>query len=191
MRRIVRFLLAVLALFGAAGCSTLVEREKPLAIDVAGASLDAGALVPPLIALKGVRAQALSGQWNDRAFTAECVIRSDGETAVIVLLAPHMRLMTLRLSKPRAISCDRARMVPAAFEPEYALMDLALVNLDTAALRAALGPSFRVQERGNVRRVFTSAGALLAERTQQEGGNVLFVNHLWGYNYTLTPQAVE
>ena len=132
----VAFLLAAALL---AGCSTTLVREKPESVRVAdGVQLATTSLVEALLGFKGTRVQAANGAWKDQVFSAQCVLNGDGEKLTAVFLAPQLRLLTITLTKPHTITCERAPQVPRAFEPEYALADLAYVNLDTETLRRAV-----------------------------------------------------
>ena len=143
----VAFLLAATLL---AGCSTTLVREKPESVRVAdGVQLATTSLVEALLGFKGTRVQAANGAWKDQVFSAQCVLNGDGEKLTAVFLAPQLRLLTITLTKPHTITCERAPQVPRAFEPEYALADLAYVNLDTETLRRAVAPTLSVEDRND------------------------------------------
>lgn len=185
--RFVSFKGAVICAFALmiVGCSTTTVRsdlEKVYATDEA--KIDVTPLAEALLAQTGTVVQAISGSWKDRNFTAECVRKSDGKTMTAIFLAPTMRLATIRIDAPHALTYIRAPQIPRAFVPEYALFDLALVNLDTAALSAALGPSLTVGETGNVREI-DAAGMPVATLTRNPDGTLRFENHVRGYSYTL------
>ena len=130
----------LLSLTLCAGCATTCVRETPRAVRLGTARVETTALVEALrTQVKGTRVQALNGAWRDQVFQAQCVLKGDGETLTVVFLAPQMRLVTIAVTKPHAIRCERAPRIPSAFEPEYALADLAFVNLDAATLRRAVG----------------------------------------------------
>ena len=176
------FLLAAALL---AGCSSTLVREKPEPVRVADdASLDTAPLVEALLGLKGTRVQAANGAWKDKVFSAECVLKGDGEKLTAVFLAPQLRLLTITLTKPHTVTCERAPQIPRAFEPEYALADLAYVNLDTEALRRAVTPTLSVEDDGTTRRV-KAGDALVAEVVRRANGDVDFRNVRYGYSYTL------
>ena len=82
------------------------------------------------------------------------------------------------------ITFERARQIPSAFEPEYALFDLAVVNLQADELRRALGDMFDVVERGGTR-VVSAAGEQVAVRIALPDGSVRYENITLGYSYTL------
>ena len=179
------FLLLAAALF--AGCSTTLVRDTPVPVRVAdGVLLDTAPLVEALIGLKGTRVQAANGSWKDQAFSAQCVLKGDGEKLTAVFLAPQLRLLTITLTKPHTVTCERAAQIPRAFEPEYALTDLAYVNLDAETLRRTVAPALRVDDDGTTRRI--SAGdTLVAEIVRQSNGDIDFKNHRHEYSYTLRP----
>jgi len=168
-----------------AGCSTTTVHERPQTVRAAGADLDATPLVEALLAWKGTRVQAVNGSWRDRTFQAQCVMKGDGERLKVVFLAPQLRLVTITVEKPHAVQCERAPQIPSSFEPEYALADLAYVNLDTATLRRVLAPNLRVEERDGLRRILTAAGAPVAEVARPEAGDWTYRNLEHGYTYTL------
>ena len=170
-----------------AGCSTTLVRETPEPVRVAdGALLDTAPLVEALLGLKGTRVQAANGAWKDQVFSAECVLKGDGETLTAVFLAPQLRLLTITLTKPHTVTCERAPQVPRVFEPEYALVDLAFVNLDAETLRRAVAPALRVEDDGTTRRVF-AGNAPVAEVVHRANGDIDFKNLRHGYSYTLRP----
>ena len=172
-----------------AGCSTTLVRETPAPVRVAdGALLDTTPLVEALLGLKGARVHAANGSWKDRVFSAQCVLKGDGETLKAVFLAPQLRLLTITLTKPHTITCERATQVPRAFEPEYALADLAYVNLDAETLRRAVAPVLRVEDDGTTRRI-CAGDAPVAEVVRRANGDVDFRNLRYGYSYTLRPVA--
>ena len=179
------YLLLVAALL--AGCSTTLVRETPAPVRVAdGAQLDTTRLVEALLDLKGTRVQAANGSWKDKVFAAQCVLKGDGEKLTAVFLAPQLRLLTITLTRPHTVTCERAPQVPRAFEPEYALVDLAYVNLDAETLRRAVSPALRVEDDGTTRRI-RAGDALVAEVVRRANGDVDFRNLRYGYSYTLRP----
>ena len=179
------FLLLAAALL--AGCSTTLVRENPASVRVAdGVQLDTTPLVEALLAFKGTRVQAANGSWKDQVFSAQCVLKGDGEKLTAVFLAPQLRLLTITLTKPHTVTCERAPQVPRAFEPEYALADLAYVNLDAETLRRAVAPALRVEDDGTTRRVFAGKSPVV-EIVHCTNGDVDFKNIRYGYSYTLRP----
>ena len=180
----VAFLLAAALL---AGCSTTLVREKPESVRVAdGVQLATTSLVEALLGFKGTRVQAANGAWKDQVFSAQCVLKGDGETFTAVFLAPQLRLLTVTLTKPHTITCERAPQVPRAFEPEYALADLAYVNLDAETLRSAVAPALSVEDDGTTRRI-KAGDTLVADVVRRTNGDVDFRNLRYGYSYTLRP----
>ena len=170
-----------------AGCSTTLVREDPAPVRVAdGVALETAPLVEALIGLKGTRVQAANGTWKDQVFSAQCVLKGDGEKLTAVFLAPQLRLLTITLTKPHTVTCERAAQIPRAFEPEYALADLAYVNLDAETLRRAVAPVLRVEDDGTTRRI-KAGDALVAEVVRRANGDVDFRNARYGYSYTLRP----
>ena len=177
------FLLLAAALF--AGCSTTLVRENPVSVRVADdVQLETTPLVEALLKFRGTRVQAANGSWKDQVFSAQCVLKGDGEKLKVVFLAPQLRLLTITLTKPHTVTCERAPQVPRAFEPEYALADLAFVNLDVTTLRRAVAPALRVEDNGTTRRVFAGKTPV-AEVVRRTNGDIAFKNLRHGYSYTL------
>lgn len=168
------------------GCATTCVRDAPRAVRLGEARVETAALVEALREqVKGTRVQALNGAWRDQVFQAQCVLKGDGDTLTVVFLAPQMRLATLTVTRPHAIRFARAPRIPSAFEPEYALVDLAFVHLETDALRRAAGTALRIEDDGVTRRVSTAAGKPVADVARQADGTVVFRNLLHGYSYAL------
>ena len=180
--RIFGILLSALLL---AGCASTVTRVRPQPVHLADVQLDPTPLVEALLARRGTFVQALNGSWRDRAFQAQCVMKGDGERLTVVVLAPQVRLATITVERPHAVSCEFAPQIPRSFEPEYLLADLAFVNLATDDLRRALAPAFRVEETGAVRRILTARGTPVAELERLADGDTTFRNLQHGYSYTL------
>ena len=179
------FLLLAAALL--AGCSTTLVRETPVPVRAAdGVLLETTPLVEALLGLKVTRVQAANGSWKDQVFSAQCVLNGDGEKLTAVFLAPQLRLLTITLTKPHTITCERAPQVPRAFEPEYALADLAYVNLATEILRRAVAPTLSVEDDGTTRRI-KAGDTLVADLVRRANGDVDFRNLRYGYSYTLRP----
>ena len=183
--------IAVLAML-VAGCSTTVVRDEPKPIAVAeGAQLDMLAVAEALLEMNGTIVQGVSGSWKENAFAAEFVIKGDGGKTVIAVLAPAMRLATITLERPHSIRYERARRIPAAFEPEYVLFDIAAVNLGTEELARALGPRFTVFDDGSNRVISLKAekpGARndpVAVLERNADGTMRFVNLKRSYEYTI------
>ena len=169
-----------------AGCSTTLVRDEPKAIRVgeSGVSCAAAPLAEALLKQRGTIVSALNGSWKDHVFSAECVVRGEEDKFTAVFLAPHMRLATLTLTPPHTVTLERARSVPAAFEPEYALFDLAVVHLPTIALKQALGGDFVVAETATTRTVSTR-GQTVARRQKLPNGLTRYENLSLGYSYDL------
>ncbi len=176
-------MLLVLAL--CAGCSTTLVREAPQVVRMGTVNVETTALVEALLARTGTTVHAINGAWRDQTFQAQCVMKGDGETLTVVFLAPQMRLVTITLTKPHVLRSVRAPRIPAAFEPEYVLVDLAFVNLETEALRRAVGAALRVDDDGTTRRILTPAGEGVAEVVRAADGTCRFRSLLHGYEYTL------
>ena len=167
------------------GCQSVVVRDAPRPVRVAdGVQIDSAPLVEALLEQTGTVAQALNGSWKENAFAAEVVMKGDGQTFTAVFLAPQMRLATITLTRPHAIRFERAAQIPRLFEPEYALADLAFVNLPAPALRRALGPSLRVEDDGATRRILAGATPV-AELATNPDGTRTFRNLIHTYEYTL------
>lgn len=177
-------ILPLLALL-AGGCATTLERDTPQAIRLGEAKLETTALVEALLARKGTTIQAVNGSWRDQTFQAQCVMKGDGEKLTVVFLAPQMRLVTITVTKPHAIRYERAPRIPSVFEPEYALADLAFVNLETETLKRAVAPALRVADDGGTRRIETTSGEGVAEVVRNADGTRTFKNLLHGYTYEL------
>lgn len=177
------------ALLGAvafvSGCASApLVRETPEPIELLGVEVETEPLTRALLAeIRGVHAVSLQGTWNnDSPFSAECVLKGDDDTLTAVFLAPQMRLATLRLRRPCSLEWERSPLVPEAFQPEYAIFDLAAFHLPAVALRRALGPAFVVEEVGGVRRV-TRRGAPVVSVTRLPDGGTKLENFLWRYEY--------
>ena len=181
-----RWLLSVCALLAlCCGCATVVVRENP----------DNAPIVEALLAgVKGTAVQSVNGAWKDEAFAVECVLKGNGDKFTAVLLAPQMRLATLTIEKPRTIRWERAPQLPSALDPEYVVMDLALVALPADALSKALGDGFRVDETadGKRRTVFDiKRGELQSVRQILPDGDVYFRNAVYGYEFTVKTVSYE
>ena len=168
------------ALLAFCGCSTTkVVRETP----------DNAAVAEALLAdVKGTLIQTLEGAWKDEAFAAECVLKGDGETFTAVLLSPQMRLATLTVERPHTIRWERAPQLPSSLDPEYVMLDLALVTLPTETLVEVLGDGYRVDETpdGKRRRVVdVKKGKLQSVRQMLPDGGVYFRNAEYGYEFTV------
>lgn len=169
-----------------AGCATALVREEPRSIRLgeAGVSCATAPLAEALLARRGSAIHSVQGSWKDHVFAAECVVKCDPGRFTAIFLAPQMRLATLTVTPPHVITFERARQIPSAFEPEYALFDLAVVNLQADELRRALGDMFDVVERGGTR-VVSAAGEQVAVRIALPDGSVRYENITLGYSYTL------
>lgn len=169
------------------GCSTVIVRDEPLPVRIGDVQVSMPQVLEALLLLKGVRVQALSGAWKERAFQAQCVMKSDGKKLTIVFLAPQMRLVTITVDKPYALKCECAPHIPRAFEPERALLDLAFVNLPLDVLRCSLAPALRVEEMANGARRFVSFdGTFVAEIVPTHtDGMRKFRNAIYGYEYEI------
>ena len=169
-----------------AGCSTTLVRDEPKAIRIgaAGVCCAVAPLAEALLERRGVTVHAIQGTWRDHVFAAECVTKGEPGSFTAIFLAPQMRLATLTVTPPHKLTFDRAHQIPTAFEPEYALFDLSVVNLPSDVLRRALGADFTVVETATKRTV-SSAGVTLAVRTLLADGTVHYENLALGYAYTL------
>ena len=167
------------------GCQSVVVRDAPQPVRVAdGVMLDSAPLVEALLARTGTVVQAVNGSWKDNAFATEVVMKGDGQKFTAVFLAPQMRLATITLTRPRTIRYERAAQIPRLFEPEYALVDLAIVNLPAPTLRRALGPALRVEDDGTTRRIFAGATPV-ADLVTNPDATRTFRNLVHGYEYTI------
>ena len=178
--------MAFLAFALLTGCATTLVREEPktIAVGEAGAKCAMAPLAEALLARRGTSVQAINGSWKEHAFTAECVTKGVDGKFTAIFLAPQMRLATLTITPPHTLSFERARQIPAAFEPEYALFDLAVVNLPTMELRRALGENFIVVEAGGVRTV-VAGGVPVARMTRLANGMCHYENLALDYVYDL------
>lgn len=166
------------------GCSTTVVRDEP----------DNVAIAEALLAhVRGTDVQIVEGAWKDEAFTAECVIKCDGEEFTAVLLAPQMRLATLTLRRPHVLHWERVPQIPAMLDPEYVMFDLALVILPTDALSRSLDDGFKVSETADGRRrmVLDGDGELHSVRQTLPDGGVYFRNVKYGYEITVRTMSHE
>ena len=181
-----RLLLLALTTALLCGCAaTAVVREEPDRPEIAEALLDC---------VKGTTVQTVEGAWKDEAFAAECVLRGDGEKFTAVLLAPQMRLATLAVERPHLIRWERAPQLPSSLDPEYVLLDLALVLLPTDDLRRVLDEGYRVDETADGRRrmvVDVNRGKMQSVRQMLPDGGVYFRNARYGYEYTVKTVSHE
>lgn len=186
MKRLSDLCLAAACAAVLAGCSTTLVREDPRTIRLgdSGVACATTPLVKELLAIRGTSVHAVQGSWKDHVFSAESVTKGEDGRFTAIFLAPHMRLATITLTPPHTITFDRARRIPSAFEPEYALFDLAVVNLPADRLRLALGASFTVSEADD-RRTISAAGRPIAVRTALPDGTVRYENLPLGYAYVL------
>ena len=167
------------------GCQSVVVRDAPLPVRVAeGVTIASAPLVEALLARTGTVVQAVSGSWKENAFSAEVVMKGDGRMLTAVFLAPQMRLATITLTSPHTIRFERAAQIPRMFEPEYALADLAIVNLDAPSLRRAVAPALRVEDDGATRHIFAGETPV-AELATNPDSTRTFRNLVHGYTYTL------
>ena len=169
-----------------AGCASTLVRETPrrvaLTPDVA---VDMAPVVEKLLDHPCSFVQAVSGAWKDHAVAGEFVVKNDGTNMTVVVLAPGMRLATIKAARPHRLQYERARQIPAAFEPEYLLLDLALVNLDDAELRKCLGPEVVVERVDGARRLRVGERMIATLSPRAEDGTQRFENHVRDYGYTL------
>ncbi len=172
-----RFFAFIFAAMLVAGCSTTLVREEPRGVSVAsGVEVETLPLAEALLAHeRGVSAEALEVTWKDKAFTAEMVVKGDGEKLTMVLLAPQMRLATLTIDKPHRIVWERSSRVPGVLAPEYVIADVAFVRLPTSVLSAALGSDFKVKDDGR-RRVVSHGGTEVRTLDRLEDGTLKFSN---------------
>lgn len=172
-----------------AGCRTTLVRETPEHVHLTDTvQLDPAPLADALRRQAGLTIQTVSGAWRDHAFAAEIVMKGDGTNFTAVCLAPQMRLATVTITPPHTLRYERAPQIPRAFQPEYILVDLAFINLETDALRHALAPAFTVSDDGTTRRISTGE-TLLAELVRAENGRMTFRNDARGYTYDIAPRT--
>lgn len=167
------------------GCQTVRERAEPLPIRLGGHELPTASLVEALRTLPGTRVQAVEGSWGDRNFQCTCVLKGDGTNLTAVVVSAQVRILTITLTPPHAIRCDQVPQIPRAFEPEYALVDFACVNLDTATLQRVLAPVGRVTDDGTTRSILTASGELYARYTRDATGGGTFENLFAHYTYRI------
>jgi len=169
-----------------AGCSTTLVREEPKTIRLGetGVSCAIAPLAEALLTQRGTVIHAIQGNWKDHTFVGESVTKGEEGRFTAIFLAPQMRLATIVLTPPHTITFDRARSIPSAFEPEYALFDLAVINLPPDVLRRVLGSGFAVAVRDDVREV-SAGGTPIAVRTALPDGTVRYENKALDYTYTL------
>ena len=141
-------------------------------------------LIESLLDVKGTKVQALSGEWKGNVFSASCVIKGDGESFTVVFSAPQMRLVTVTLTRPHALSWKKAPQVPEALQPEYAITDIAFAILETEKLKTSLGEEFIVDDDGKTRRI-SANGRVLAVLERLGGGEFKYTNPVRGYSYTI------
>ena len=167
------------------GCQSIVVRDAPQPVRVVdGVMIDSAPFVEALLARTGTVVQAISGSWKENVFAAEVVMKGDGQQLTAIFLAPQMRLATITLTRPHTIRYERAAQIPRMFEPEYALVDLAFVNLDAQTLHNAVSPTLRVEDDGTARHIF--AGNIpVADLVTNPDATRTFRNLVHGYTYTL------
>ena len=191
--RLILWIVVASVLLGVVGCqvfSSTTDHTAPVAVSLKGTQLETTALVEALLAEKGTRIEAVNANYKDEAFQAHCVLKSDGEKLNVVFLAPQMRLLTILVTKPHRVWCEKAPQIPRLFEPEYALVDLAFINLPLAKLQAAVAPTLKVDEANGVRRICrASDGGLVAELAPAESGARRYRQALFGYEYLLKEVA--
>ena len=181
------FLLSAITILSVffAGCATTQSRENPINVNIAeSVGFDPTPLCIALFDLKGVKTQAIAGNWKDNNFTASCVMKGENEKFTIVFSAPQMRLVTIELTKPHTLTWKKAPQIPNAFEPEYAICDVAFANLETSALKKALGKNFSVVDDG-IKRVISVGQKEIAILERSQAGSMKFTNPLRGYSYTI------
>ena len=169
-----------------AGCSTTLVREEPLSIRLGetGVRCAAAPLAEALLKRRGTVVQSIQGSRKENVFSAECVMKGEKDRFTAIFLAPQMRLATLTITPPHTLTFDRARQIPDAFEPEYALFDLAVVNLPIEDLKRSLGDGMSVVERDGVRTIY-AAGVPVAVRTMLHDGSIRYKNIPLEYSYTV------
>lgn len=179
----------LIGLLASAGClmsSVPTERPAPIVVSLKGTQLETTALVEALMSETGTRIEAVNATYKNDAFQAQCVLKSDGEKLTVVFLAPQMRLVTITVTKPHAIRCEKAPQIPRLFEPEYALVDLAFINLPLAKLQAAVAPTLKVEETAGVRCIRrASDGLVVAELRATAAGERQYRQLVFGYEYLL------
>lgn len=169
-----------------AGCSTTLVREEPQSIRLGetGVRCAVAPLAEALLKRRGTLVQSIQGSRKENVFSAECVMKGESDRFTAIFLAPQMRLATLTITSPHTLTFDRARQIPEAFAPEYALFDLAMVNLPTAELRRALDDGMTIVEHGRARTVF-AAGVAVAVRTLLPDGSIRYENIPLEYSYVV------
>lgn len=165
-----------------AGCASTIRRETPLAVSPApGMTLETAPFAESLLAqTHGTSVDTLVGAWKENAFSAECVMKGDGEKLTIVFLAPQMRLGTLVLERPHMLAWTPSPRIPRVFEPEYLLLDLAFAKLDPETFRRALPAGYAFEASTAGRTLKSSDGTILLTLTGHE-----LVNPVRGYRYTI------
>lgn len=179
------FLLVMAALLS--GCATKLVRERPLKVScMDGIAVESAPAVERLAKFEGVKVQHLQGEWKGRTFEAQAVMKGEGGKFRLAILAPQMRLLTVTVTPPFRMEWERARQLPEAFEPEYALFDLACANLGFEELSAALAPDLLVREEGSRRTVLEPGGRVAATVDFESDGTIRLENPVRGYSYTIT-----
>ena len=181
--RLAFVVLAVMVVF--AGCQNVIVRDEPLAVRVMpGVHLETAALVEALLSMKGTLVQHVAGSWKEEVFAAEVVVKGDGDRLTVIFLAPQMRLATVTLARPHSIRAECAPQLPRMFAPEYALVDLAFMNLDVQTLAKAIAPTLSVKDDG-VKRIVSSREGPIAEVRRNPDGSISFHNLVNGYSCTI------
>ncbi len=178
---------AAIAALLIAGCSAKLVRERPVKVAcMDGLAVETAPAVERLARLEGVKVQHLQGEWKGRTFEAQAVMKGEGGKFKLALLAPQMRLLTVTVTPPFRLEWERARQLPEAFEPEYALFDLACANLAKDELSAALAPDLLVKEEGSRRTIFEPGGRIATTVDFGDDGTIRLENPVRGYSYTIT-----
>ena len=174
------------------GCSTTLVREEPLSIRLGetGVRCAAAPLAEALLKRSGTVVQTIQGSRKESVFSAECVMKGEKDRFTAIILAPQMRLATLTITPPHKLTFDRSRQIPDAFEPEYALFDLAAVNLPTDDLKRSLGAGMSVVERDGTRTIY-AAGVPVAVRTMLPDGSIRYENVPLEYSYVVKEMKGE
>jgi hypothetical protein len=179
------FFIAFVAIVFCSGCSSTHSRQEPHNVYLSDAvGFNPAPLIESLLDVKATHVQALTGEWKGNVFSASCVIKGDGETFTAIFSAPQMRLVTITLSRPHALTWKKAPHVPNALQPEYAITDIAFAMLETDKLKSALGEGFLVEDDGR-RRCVSVNGNNLAILERLDDGEYKYTNPIRGYSYTI------
>lgn len=174
-------LLAIIATAMLTACTTTQEvnsHNTPVSIT--------SRIAVALVTQYGTRLHSATGRHGEKTFSGECVIKCDAQGFTAVFMAPHARLLTLRITPPDVINVEKSPFLPDNFTVDHVLLDMAVVNLPLEKLRAALGNGYTVNEKNGIRQLILN-GQIVETCDFPDGTTIRLTNHRYNYEYTLTP----